>query len=714
MALETSYSSRASGQVSTGSGATEQKKGKTSYWSLSKCRKAYTDYLFNKREEIEEQKDARRYYNSSQWTSEQLEILKKRKQPAMTFNMVGPKINGVVGLIEKLRQDPKAYARTPKHEEGAELATAVIRFSLDEGEWNAKSPIVALHGAVDGIGGIVVELEQGDNDDMEISFDVVDIPSFFYDPRSYRYDFSDAGYMGEGKWVSEDVARDMFPDAEESAFQGDDELANDTDREKRWFSSDGVNKYVRIVDIWYKHKGGWCWALFSGNSILMEGKSYLQDEENKDMCRYIMFSGNVDQDGDRYGFVRNLKSAQDGINAKQSKLQHIMASKRIFMTQGAVQDIEVVRREAARPDGVVMVNGTNVNEGIKIDDQSFDFAGWEKLLLLNQNAIDNYGPSYSLIGQQSDGGKNQSGKAIALLQQAGMAQLGPYILGYKGWKVRVYRAIWNAVQRHWKAERWIRVTDDDGLAQFVQINGVEVDPQTGQPAVVNAIGQLDVDIIIDEGPDTITAMQDMYETLSNVVPAIAPMLKPQQAEAVVNMLVETSPLPASAKKRWREANEAAAQPDPMMEQAKMAELQKAVQEARQKGADADLKEAQTAKTYVEAQMHPQAVNNEALAAMGMPVQGGEYDLPPELQEAQAIADIEKTYSEVEKNQAAAYKQQQEGQLAPQQMMMEQQNAQADRAINMRNAEADRKLSAKNADADRKVKAQQAKKTPAPR
>jgi hypothetical protein len=28
-----------------------------------------------------------------------------------------------------------------------------------------------------------------------------------------------------------------------------------------------------------------------------------------------MFSGNVDQDGDRYGFVRNMKSAQDGINA---------------------------------------------------------------------------------------------------------------------------------------------------------------------------------------------------------------------------------------------------------------------------------------------------------------------------------------------------------------------------------------------------------------
>jgi hypothetical protein len=33
--------------------------------------------------------------------------------------------------------------------------------------------------------------------------------------------------------------------------------------------------------------------------ILQEGKSYLKDEKGKDYCKYIMFSGNVDQDGDR-------------------------------------------------------------------------------------------------------------------------------------------------------------------------------------------------------------------------------------------------------------------------------------------------------------------------------------------------------------------------------------------------------------------------------
>jgi hypothetical protein len=45
-----------------------------------------------------------------------------------------------------------------------------------------------------------------------------------------------------------------------------------------------------------------------------------------------MFSANVDQDGDRYGLIRNMKSAQDGLNAKQSKLQHIIASKRLILS----------------------------------------------------------------------------------------------------------------------------------------------------------------------------------------------------------------------------------------------------------------------------------------------------------------------------------------------------------------------------------------------
>ena len=569
MALETSYTSRPAGSP-TQQGVTAPADEGGEYWPLQKLRRCYTDYLFSKRQEIDEQIEARRYYHGSQWTTEQINVMKKRKQPVMTFNRISRKIDGVIGLVEKLRQDPKAFARTPQHEQGADLATAALRYVLDEQSWKEKSPIVAADGAVDGIGGLELNLTQGDKGDPEIGLEVVDIQSFFYDPRSYKDNFSDARYLGVGKWVDDDIAKEMFPDADTSALSGNDfELVNNSDRQMRWFSQEGVKKRVRMVDIWYRHKGGWCWAIFSGMAVLGEGKSYIKDEKGKDLSKYIMFSGGVDQDGDRYGFIRNMKSAQDGINARQSKMQHILASRRLIISQGAVDDVEKTRTEWARPDGVV-VTSRPVNEGVKSDDQSFDFAGWTKMLELNLAEIENFGPNPALIGQ---GLENQSGRAIALLQQAGMAELGPYILAYRGWKVRVYRAIWNAVQQHWTGERWVRVTDDQNLAQYVQINKLEVDPMTGQPTIVNAVGSLDVDIILDEGPDHVNSMADVYETLSNVLPSIAPLLNPVQAQNVIGVLMETSPLPADVKKRFKDQTEQAAQqpppPDPAIEMAKV-------------------------------------------------------------------------------------------------------------------------------------------------
>lgn len=667
-----------SGTVSTG--ATEGKEG---YWSLGKCRKAYLDYLGNKQQEIEEQKDARRYYHGAQWTAEQLTVLRKRKQPVSTRNRIGRKIDGVVGLIERLRQDPKAYARTPKHEEGAELATAVLRYVLDEQEWKAKSPEVARDGAIDGIGGIEIELTEGDNGDREVGFEVVEPDSFFYDPRSYRGDFSDARYMGLGKWLDMDTAKEMFPDKADqidAASGNDSDMSSNPDRESKWFTFDGTKKLIRVVDIWYKHGGKWCFTIFTGSVVLLEGESYLFDEKNKTICKYVMFSCNVDHDGDRYGFVRNMKSVQDSLNFKTSKMNYILASNRITVSNGAVQDIEKARRERARVDGVVVVNG-NVNEVYKEDDRSFDFAGLDKLLQEDKGEIDNFGPNQALIGDI----QNQSGRAIQLLQQAGMAELGPYILGYKGWKLRVYRALFGAVQRNWTGERWVRVTDDEKLAQFIQINGTAIDPMTGFPVMVNALGSLDVDIIMDEGSDTINAAQDVYETLSNVLPTIGPMLKPEEATAAVGILINSSQLDATSKKAWREATKQ--QPDPMAEQAKKTALEGEM--------------AKVDETRSKAALNMAKAQEAGMPEMGQPAKPQKYELPPEIQNAQAMADIRQAEANTAHKHAQAFKTQIDATLAPQQV-------QHQRMLDAATLE----QSAQDKAEDRRLAAQQARNRPA--
>jgi len=694
MPTDTGYSTAAPSSGASSSMGGQDTEGEA-YLPLSKLKKYFTAHQAAKSQEISEQIEARQYYHGSQWTSEQAKKLKARNQPIMTYNQINIKINSNVGVIEERRQAPKAYARTRQHEEGADLVTACIRTVLDQNQWRSMTPKIGRMAAIDGIGGVELELEPSKFGDHDITMTSVLADRFFYDPSSRQEDFSDADYMGMSVKLRQAKAEAMFPGVDFSELEGaSSDLAPRSDMESRWVGveEDG-DKWVRIVECWYRHKGGWCYATFTGSQILEEGKSPFHDEKGKPFCKYVMYSGDVDQAGDRYGLVRNMKSPQDGLNTKQSKAQHVVASNKLFITLGAVQDIEKTRQEYARADGIIQSH-LPVGDGIKEVDRTFDFAGLMKLREVDDSYIQNYGPNVDLTGTAPQA---KSGRAIALNQQSGLRALGPYLSANKAWKIQVYRAVWFAIKEHWTAERQINATDDEEMKQFVDINKLDVDPMTGQPTLVNAIGQLDVDIVLDEGPDTVTMMQDMYETLSQVVPALAPMLAPAEARAMVKMLIDTSPLSASEKKTFRDATKQAQQPDPM--QQAMQQLQMAGGQAKVHldEAGAGLKEAQTAKTMIEARLAPaQMAADATMNGQGAPMAPQPYELPPELQNAQAMADIEETRASSQHKQAQAFKTEQEARLAPQQMLFDLANANADRDMAQRKADEDRKIAAKKA------------------
>src|SRR5215475_2699247 len=532
------------------------------YWSLAKVKRAYLDYIGSKREEIQEQQDSRSYRHGAQWTTAQVEVFDRRKQPVVTYNRIGRKIDAIVGLMEKLKQDPKAYPRNPTTTSamGAELATAVVRYVVEAELREGKFPFAIEQGAIDGIGGIEMMLIQGDKGNKDIGFALVQADSFFYDARSYLHDFDDARYMGQGKWLDLEDAQAMFPDKADilaGMLQAGSDLTSSPDRERQWFQTNPDFKRIRLVEIWYKNMDGWSWCVFTGSGKIAEGDGYFYDEKGKQICKYIMFSSFVDHAGDRYGFVRGLKSSQDEINQRRSKGLHELNSRRIRAEDGAFADVEVARREAVRPDGVVIYNK---GFQMEFDDQTriANVEGQLKFLEDAKNEIENFGPNPALIGQ---GLEYKSGRAINLLQQAGIAELGPFVIGVKNWKLRVYRAIWCAVQRYWSAERWIRVTGDDGIAQLVQVNGVGIDPQTGFPRMINALGQLDVNFVLDEGPDEVNMMADAYDTLV--------ALATQGAKIPPQVLLELSPLQNSVKKKLLSMLD---QPDPLRDQAKQIAL----------------------------------------------------------------------------------------------------------------------------------------------
>ena len=685
------------GAVSSAASSTDDKPTK-GYWSLEKLKRAYLDYLGTKREEIDEQQDARRYRHGSHWTAEQIKQLNLRKQPVSWENIVGRKVHGIVGTLERLKQDPKAYARTPKHEEGAELATACLRYVLDEQEWDAKDPICSEMAAVDGIGGLELNLVEGDKGDREIELEVVFVDSFVYDPRSYRHDFSDARYMGVGKWLDLDSAIELYPDSEEDledSLESGTELTSDPDREQKWFHSYGEVKRVRVVELWYRHKGKWCYCVFTGETKLMEGESYLVDEKGQTECKYLMFSAYVDQDGDRYGVVRDLKPLNQEVDMRKSKALYTMLSRRIIAPNGAFDDIEVARREAARSDGVVIYNlqgdaKPEFDDSSRMAETNAQFQFYESA----RTAIESFGPNVAVTGE---GLENSSGRAIHLLQQAGLADLGPFIQSYRAWKIRLYRMVWNAIQKHWSGERWIRVTDDDDISQFIQINGMQVDPETGMPGMVNQIGSLDVDIILDEGADTVNSMADAYDTLT--------VLAGKGTEIPPAVLIELAPLPMSVKKKILDMLNPQ-QPDPKEQMREQVEMQMGVETVKEKAASAQLKQAQAQKTMREA-----AVVQPEQAEMGQP---GDHPMKVQTEAMEKQASAAQKVADAEKKRAETDKIRQDIQLEPQRMMMEQHNTEHDRMMQAHESEQGREMQAKDSDRNFEVNKMKAKQKPAPR
>src|SRR6185312_9472571 len=236
-----------------------------------------------------------------------------------------------------------------------------------------------------GIAGVQLVLTKDDEGQPDISLPLVIGDEFFYDPKSYRIDFSDARYMGISKWLDIGEAIELFPDKEEQLrgmIEGDSDLTTNADREYKWVIAS--TQRIRLVEHWYKHRGKWRWAFYVSTTLLDQGVSPFFDERDRSACSFKMFSVAVDHDGDRYGFVRNLKGPHDSLNQSKSKALHVANSRRVIATKGAVDDVEKARIEMARPDGFI-----EVNQGeFKPDDRPQDLAAFSAMAEQAGNEID--------------------------------------------------------------------------------------------------------------------------------------------------------------------------------------------------------------------------------------------------------------------------------------------------------------------------------------
>ncbi|WP_245256687.1 hypothetical protein [Hyphomicrobium denitrificans] len=537
---------------------------------LGRYRKWFTAYETNKSDEIQEQLVHEAYYNSTgHWTEEEARKLRIRGQAPIFDNRIARKIDFLVGVEQRMRRDPKGYPRTPNDEQSADVATAGMRYACDINRWDFVGSGGTHDGLVRGIGVCFVGIKQGmTGPDPEIKS--VQSDRFFYDPRSKRPDFEDARYMGLHLWMDIDDAKEKWPDKAQQLQQVIDSVAAggilsrvDQNQETAW--AEFESRRVRVVEFWEKTPRGWTYCYFVGEVMLDGGVSPYLDDEGKPDCPYAAWSPYVDERGNRYGPIRSMKPMQDEANHRRSKALHLFTTKQLHFRRGTLEDVDKTRSELAKPDGMIEHDGDWGNE-VGIVDHSMDVAGQMQLLEQAQASLENLGPNPGLIGK-GGGVADQSGRAILAQRDSGMTELSPVFERNRDWKLRVYRKLWSRIKQSWTAEKWIRITDENDAPQFIGLNQYNIDPQTGQAVSQNVVAMIDVDIIMEEGPDVITMNEELLQTLSQLGPNAVPP----------KVLIELSNAPN--KERLFKMIDEATQPDPVVQQMqqRMARLEQLVQ-----------------------------------------------------------------------------------------------------------------------------------------
>jgi hypothetical protein len=277
---------------------------------------------------------------------------------------------------------------------------------------------------------------------------------------------------------------------------------------------------------------------------------------------------------------------------------HRLSVRQVVAEEGAVQNVKQARNEMAKPDGFIVIRP---NARFDIEDGLAQMQGEMALLQEAKGELDVIGANPVLQGDT----RAPSGRSQEIQTQSALAEYAIVFDALRDWSWRIYKASWCRIRQFWTGPMWIRVTDDEDNLRFVGLNRPvtvmeelqRMEQEGEQPPqellmiaqqdpnavarVENAIGELDVDIIVEDGPDSVTIQGEQFEQLVE--------LKKADPTAIpTNMIIEASNL--RNKDQILEHLKTSGIPPELQQQ--MQEMQQALQEAQMKLQESEQKAGQ--------------------------------------------------------------------------------------------------------------------------
>ena len=287
------------------------------------------------------------------------------------------------------------------------------------------------------------------------------------------------------------------------------------------------------------------WELNSGIFIcnkILEEKENVRPHDSEGRFPFARAIGHVEHSDVQipYGMVKQYVDAQKEYNKRRSKLLHKSNTNRILAEEGAFlkNDIERIRKEASRPDGVVIYkSGKQLNIDSGKPEQTDVF-----LLQLAQSEIEASGASREFIGTED---KVMSGRAINLRQIHGQKMLRPFYAALRSARRDLFSIVLDEIQQYWTSEKLVKITDDVGAKSIVFNQRVAM--QDGSVGILNNLRLGKYDIKIDEDIETPNLRAEKFAQVAQLGEVAVKAGEPFPLE----MLIKVSDLPN--KDEWLQA-----------------------------------------------------------------------------------------------------------------------------------------------------------------
>ncbi len=527
--------------------------------------------------------DSRFYHGGrGQWKQEDINVLESERRPVLSINRIKPTIDLQKGIEIRSRTDIAARPRGAQDGGTADAITAGFKYIQDQSNADHKMSDVFFDGLKAGIGWVEVGLND-DPSEEEIAVSFCDWRKVGWDPFARDILLDDARYVFKERWVDLDVAQASWPDkADELEASIEDKSPESVQHERilpdQYQSGkpisyvDSTRKRVLLVQMYYKKtvpavflklKNGdakeipanvlaanpemvghpdiirvvkkpvqkiWT-CIFSGDTVL-EPESPLPFKHNR--FPLIPFICYMDEDGNPYGMVRNMKDPQREINKNRSQYSHIINTRQVFFETGSFRDPLSAKKEISRPDCWIEFNqGALTNKRFQLD-RGTEVARehFEIMREAKQELQEVSGAVEEQMGQQTNA---RSGIAIEARQRQGATVNTEPFDNLRLTKRRMGELMLSLMRQYWTYEKVIRITDEQtGADKFVQFN---------QADGTNSISQGRYDIVVSDHPETETTRQWMSRTLMD----FASRMPPDIALPVMQTAFEMTDIPNKEK-----------------------------------------------------------------------------------------------------------------------------------------------------------------------